>query len=387
MAAKARLDLGQGHRCAVGGKDDAFPVLDQGGQGREQLFLGRRLAADELNVVQQKHIGRAQALLEGGGRAVLHRLDEGRQEAFGGQIDDLGLGPQTLGFPGDGVEQVGLAIAIGAAEEDRVEMAVGPAGHLFGDGQGEGVALALDEAVEGQAILQTGGAHGAGAIRADVGRADRRALGRRGEGGQARGGVHHIAGHDGRGGRGGADFGAATHLKTARQAVQAQPQLVHAAQGVLSHPVAGIGGGGDQDQMAGVVQPNGRGRNVGREGAVADFGAQTHRCLAPDAVRIRQSRRIRSARHRRCAPNHLRRRPLENQSDLPRFRAMVQGRLLLRRKAMLFGRGRAPGQTSPANAKPSPAPSSSVSRWKCVRGQNLRCEPGGSTLIRWSIRS
>ena len=303
MAAQARLDLGQGHRRTIGREDDAFAVLDQGGQGREQLFLGRGLAAHELDVVQQQHVGRAQAFLEGGGRAVLHRLDEGRQETFGGQIDDLGLGTQTLGLPGDGVQQMGLAVTVGAAEEDGVEVSVGPAGHLFGDGQGEGVALTLDEAVERQAILQTGGAYGAGAVGAD--RSGGRHLRRGGEGGQTRGGVHHIARHHGRGRRRRSHFGAAAHLEAARQAVQAQPQLVHATQGVLAHPVAGIGGRRDQDQMAGVVQADGRRGDIGREGTIADFSAQAHGRLAPDAVRIRQSRRLRSACHRRCAPNHL----------------------------------------------------------------------------------
>ncbi len=47
-------------------------------------------------------------------------------------------GAQALGLPGDGVQQVRLAVAVGAAEEDGIEVAVGPGRDLFGDGQGEG---------------------------------------------------------------------------------------------------------------------------------------------------------------------------------------------------------------------------------------------------------
>jgi hypothetical protein len=275
---------------AVGGtvrrQHDPLAVLDQGGEGREQFFLGRGLAAHELDVVQQQHVGRAQAFLEGRRRAILHGAHEGRQEAFGGQIDHLGLRLEALGLPGDGVEQVGLAVAVGAAEEDRVEVPVGPARHLFGDGQGEGVALAFHEAVEGQAFLQAGGAHGAGAV---------------GDGGHGRGGngANSLGGRDNgvsgalndgarRGRR--ADLGPATDFQTARQAVQAQPQLVHATQGVLAHPVAGIGGRGDEDQLAGAVGTNRRRRDIGAEGAFADFRAQTARRLRPDPIRVRHAR-------------------------------------------------------------------------------------------------
>ncbi|MNJ32128.1 hypothetical protein D3C77_267850 [compost metagenome] len=338
MAAQARLDVGQSHGRAVGRQNDALAVFNQGREGVEQLFLGARLAADELDVVQQQHVGRAQALLEGRGRTVLHGAHEGRQEAFGGQIDHLGVGAQALRLPGDGVQEVGLAVAIGAAEEDRVEVAVGPGRHLLGDSQGEGVALPLDEAVEGQALLQARSAHGAGAV------------GRGGEGGGGRG--------DGRRGGGGVDrgqarsvaqtrrrrrahLGAAADLQAAGQAVQAQPQLVHATQGVLAHPVAGVGRRRDQDQIALGIHPHGRGGDVGAVGPVADLGLQAACRLGPDTVRIRHARHYR-------APDHLEHPPRIVITDERPSSGQVRGRLLSSREAGLRKRGRTHRQTSRA---------------------------------------
>ncbi len=304
MAAQARLDIGQGHRRAVGRQDDAFAVLDQGREGVQQLFLGAGLAAHELDVVQQQHVGRAQAFLEGGGRAVLHGAHEGRQEAFGGQIDHLGVGAQALRLPGYGVQQVRLAVAVGAAEEDGVEVAVGPGRHLLGDGQGEGVAVPLDEAVEGQALLQARGAHGAGAVGGrGEGRCESR--GRRGgcrrgtDRGQARGFTR------GRGRGHGAHFGAAADFQTARQAVQAQPQLVHPAQGVLADPVARIGGRGHQDQIALRIHAHRRRRDIAAEGSVADLGLQAVRRLGPDTVGIRHTRHRHAPDHEEHPPQEL----------------------------------------------------------------------------------
>ena len=219
MAAQARLDLRQGHGRAVGREDNAFAVLDQGGEGREQFFLGTGLAADELDVVDQQHVGVAQTVLEGRHGAVLGGAHKGRQESFGGQIDDPGVRAQALCLPGDGIEQVGLAVAIGAAEEDRVEMAVGPGCGLSGNGEGEGIALPFHKTVEGQPILQAGRAHGTGPV------------GNRRHGGHGHG--QGLEGNDGgplgtTGGhlgsrRGRAHLGAAANLEAARQAVEAEP--------------------------------------------------------------------------------------------------------------------------------------------------------------------
>src|SRR5690606_41339858 len=108
------------------------------------------------------------------------------------------------------VQQVGFAVAVGAAEEDGVEVAVGPGRHLLGDGQGEGVAVALDEAVEGQTLLQACGAHGAGA----VGGRSEGGGGRRGGGGGAdRGQTRRDARGGGRRDR--THLGAAAHVQAA----------------------------------------------------------------------------------------------------------------------------------------------------------------------------
>ncbi len=127
---QARLDLAELGRRPVGGEDDAAVVLDQRGQRMEQLFLRRRLAADEMDIVDQQQVGAAHLVLEGGGRLVHQRLDEGRGEFFGRQVDDAGVGTARAGFPADGVQQVRLAVAVRPVQEHRIEVAVGPRRHL-----------------------------------------------------------------------------------------------------------------------------------------------------------------------------------------------------------------------------------------------------------------
>ena len=299
VAAQARLDLGQGHGRAVGREDNAFAVLDQGGEGREQFFLGAGLAADELDVVDQQHVGVAQTVLEGRHGAVLGGAHEGREEAFGGQIDNAGVRAQALRLPGDGIEQVGLAVAIGAAEEDRVEMAVGPGRGLSGDGQGEGIALPFHKTVEGQPLLKAGRAHGAGPV------GDRRHGGHgHGQGLERNdGGPLGTTGGNLGGRRGRSHFGAAADLEAARKAVEAEPQLVHAAQGVLAHPVTGIGGRGDEDQLTGTVGAHSRGGDIGAERPLADLVAQAAGRLGPDTIRIRHPRHMRAPRIQHSHPS------------------------------------------------------------------------------------
>ena len=52
-------------RRPVGGKHHAAAILHQRVQGVEELDLARLLAADEVDVVDQQQVGRAQLVLEG----------------------------------------------------------------------------------------------------------------------------------------------------------------------------------------------------------------------------------------------------------------------------------------------------------------------------------
>ena len=71
VRAQARLHLGQLGGRAVGGHHHAAAVLDERDQGVEQLFLGRRFAGHEVDVVDQQEVGVAKLVLERLGLLVL----------------------------------------------------------------------------------------------------------------------------------------------------------------------------------------------------------------------------------------------------------------------------------------------------------------------------
>ena len=256
-----RLDLGQLRRRTVGGEDDAAIVLDQRRQGVEQLLLRRGLAADEMHVVDQQKIGPAHLVLEGGGRAVHDRLHEGRGELLRRQIDDLRLRAARLRLPADGVEEVGLAVTIGAVQEDRIEMPVGPTGHLTRHRIGELVAAPGDETVEGQALLQAG----------DLALRRRDERGRRFGRGRRRG----------RGAGGVIELNARLDVQNARLAVMLAPQFLRAAQGVARDPVARVNGRRHQHRIAVRPRLHARRRHIGIVRPFAQLPAQNRRHLGP----------------------------------------------------------------------------------------------------------
>ena len=108
-------------RAAVGGDHDLPAAIDQRIEGVEELLLGGLLAADELDVVDHQHVGRAEQLLEAHGVLEAQRLDELVHELLGGQVDHLARRVLAADLPGDGVHQVGLAEPDAAVQEQRVE--------------------------------------------------------------------------------------------------------------------------------------------------------------------------------------------------------------------------------------------------------------------------
>ena len=60
----------------VGGQHELAAGVLQGVEGVEELLAGALLAREELDVVDEHHVGAAEALLEVTGAAVAHRLDE-----------------------------------------------------------------------------------------------------------------------------------------------------------------------------------------------------------------------------------------------------------------------------------------------------------------------
>ena len=96
------------------------PAVDQRVQRVAELLLdGRPL--QELHVVDEQNVDLAQLLLEGERVARAQGLHEARHEALGGEIEHLRLGLPLLHVPGNGVQQMGLAEAHAAVDEERVE--------------------------------------------------------------------------------------------------------------------------------------------------------------------------------------------------------------------------------------------------------------------------
>ena len=118
-------------REPVGGQHELAAGLVQRVEGVEELLLGLRLALQELDVVDEQHVDAAVGGLEGLHAAALDRADEVIGEGLDRRVAD-GDPAAVLGdVVRDRMQQVGLAEAGRAADEERV---VGQARHL-GDGE------------------------------------------------------------------------------------------------------------------------------------------------------------------------------------------------------------------------------------------------------------
>jgi hypothetical protein len=118
------------------------------------FFLGRFLAGDELDIVDQQHIGRAQPLLEAERVLRAHRGDELEHEFFGRHIDDPRARMPRLIFLPQRMHEVRLAEPRAAVEEERVEGELAALGHRSRRVVGDLIGLADDEIVEAVARFE-----------------------------------------------------------------------------------------------------------------------------------------------------------------------------------------------------------------------------------------
>ena len=175
-----RLD---GVGCAVGGDDDLLVRSVQRVEGVEELLLEAFLALHELDVVDEQDVHVAVAALEEPGGVLPDGVDVLVQEVLGGHVAHGVVGVVLVDVVPDGVEQVGLAQAGLAVDEQRVVRA----GRRLRDpqrgGQRELVGRPLHEGLERVLAVQTprgarwsrgfasdgrGGSVGARAVRALV---------------------------------------------------------------------------------------------------------------------------------------------------------------------------------------------------------------------------
>ena len=155
--AQAVLELGHVARRAVGGQHQLAARLVQRVEGVEELLLGLHLALEELHVVDQQDVVAPVAVLEGVDVAGLQRLEELVGEALDRRVADGQ--PATVGADvvADAVQQVGLADAGRADDEERVVGLAGQLGDRERRGVGEAVGVADDELLEGELGVQARG--------------------------------------------------------------------------------------------------------------------------------------------------------------------------------------------------------------------------------------
>ena len=139
---------------AVGRQHDLPAGLVQVVEGVEELLDRLLLALEELHVVDQQHVDVAVAALEGVAAVGVHRVDELVEERLRGDVAHLVGRVVVVHVAGDGLQQVGLAQAGVAVDEERVELAGRHLGHRLGGGVGEAVGPAGHEVLERVAGVQ-----------------------------------------------------------------------------------------------------------------------------------------------------------------------------------------------------------------------------------------
>ena len=136
-------------RVLVARDDDLLARLVEGVERVEELFLRLRLAREEVDVVDEEQVALlAVARAEVVHLLVLQRLDELVHEALGADVDDARARPLLADAVRDGVDQVRLAEAGAAADEERVVPAPADARGRHRRGVGELVGRPDDEVRE-----------------------------------------------------------------------------------------------------------------------------------------------------------------------------------------------------------------------------------------------
>ena len=153
-AVHALLEAGEQLGCHVGGDDHLLVGVVQRVEGVEELLLRLHLALQELDVVDEQDVDIAVATLEVGRLVVADAVDEVVGELLGVHVPHHDLRVQALGVVAHGVQEVGLAQAGAAVDEQRV---VG-LGRGLGDGDGSGIGKAVARTDdEGRALMRAFG--------------------------------------------------------------------------------------------------------------------------------------------------------------------------------------------------------------------------------------
>ena len=130
-------------------------------EGVEELLLGPGLALEELDVVDEEDADAPVHGLEGLERAGVQRAHELVGEGLGGRVEDAEPVAVVGDVVGDRVQEMRLAEAGRAADEERVVREARHLGDREGGGVGEAVRVADHELVEREAGIEGGAREGA----------------------------------------------------------------------------------------------------------------------------------------------------------------------------------------------------------------------------------
>ena len=141
---------------AVGRDNDLPPVVVQGVEGVEELFLRGFLARQELDIVDQQHVRLPVFLAELLGRGGFYGGDDLVGKHLAVHIHDVEIGVVLFDFDLNGVEQVRLAQTRRTVDEQRVVRTAGVGGNRLRGGVGKLVAGTLDEVFKGEIVSSAG---------------------------------------------------------------------------------------------------------------------------------------------------------------------------------------------------------------------------------------
>jgi hypothetical protein len=129
----------------------------------KELFLSRVLRADELDIVDEEDIALITKVSAEGVHITLAQAgDELVHELLGGHVHDAPGGVLLEDLDADGLEQVCLAEADAAEDEERVVVLAGVVGDGDAGRVGELVGRPDDELIEGVARVDARGLEGLG---------------------------------------------------------------------------------------------------------------------------------------------------------------------------------------------------------------------------------
>ncbi len=151
---QAILDPRHLAREAVARDGDLLVRLEERVERIEELFLGTRLADEELHVVDEEEVERAVVALERVEALVLVGTHHVGHELLGVDVAHLGFRVALQHLGADRLQQVRLAQARAAIDEERVVGRAGILGHLDGRGARDLVGLAVHEVGECEAGVE-----------------------------------------------------------------------------------------------------------------------------------------------------------------------------------------------------------------------------------------